>query len=100
MALQVDAAQPGDIAQFKGISQTAFTPESSRFVQTENSFTSESLNFGYIFDNAPWLKQAGLTNLNINLMTNDFFYISTVRRERGISYPFARTVAFSVKASF
>lgn len=92
--------KPGDVSQFKGISQTAFTPISSRFVQTENSFTSESLNFGYTFENAKWIKNVGLTNLNLNLMTNDFFYISTVRRERGTDYPFARTVAFSLKASF
>jgi len=91
---------PGDISQFKGISQTAVTQQSSRFVQTENSFSSESLNFGYMFDGAKWLKSAGLTNLSLNLLTNDLFYLSTVRRERGIDYPFARTLAFSLKASF
>ena len=91
---------PGDVAQFKGISQTATTQQSSRFVQTENSFTSESLNFGYMFDGAKWLKTAGLTNLSLNLQTNDLFYLSTVRRERGIDYPYARTLAFSLKASF
>lgn len=91
---------PGDIAQFKGISQTDVTPISSRFVQTEYSFTSETINFGYNFDNAAWLKSYGLTNLSFNLITNDLLYLSTVRRERGTDYPFARTIAFSLKASF
>lgn len=92
--------KPGDVAQFRGISQTEVTPISSRFVQTEYSFTSETLNFGYTFENAKWLKGYGLTNLNFNLITNDLFYLSTVRRERGTDYPFARTIAFSLKASF
>lgn len=91
---------PGDIAQFKGISQTETTPISSRFVQKENSFTTESVNFGYFLENAAWLKTLGLRNLSLNLYSNDLLYLSTVRRERGTDYPFTRTLAFSLKASF
>lgn len=91
---------PGDIAQFKGISQTSTTPISSRFVQSENSLTLESLNIGYMLDNSPWLKTLGMRSLQLNLLTNDFFTLTTVRRERGIQYPYAKTVAFSLKASF
>lgn len=91
---------PGDISQFKGISQTSTTPISSRFVQKSNTLSSETLNIGYLFDNAHWLKSVGLTSLSTNIMANDFMYFSTVRRERGIDYPYARTIAFSLKASF
>lgn len=90
----------GDVAQFKGISLTSTTPMSSRFVQNENSLSSESLNIGYVFENTPWVKSLGLKNLNLNIFGNDFLYASTIRRERGISYPYARTFAFSIKASF
>lgn len=92
--------QPGDISQFKGISQTSTTPISSRFVQSNNTLSSESLNIGFLFNNEPWLKSLGLESLSTNFMANDFLYFSTVRRERGIDYPYARTFAFSLKASF
>ncbi|WP_140936711.1 SusC/RagA family TonB-linked outer membrane protein [Sphingobacterium lumbrici] len=90
----------GDVAQFKGISLTSTTPKSSRFVQNENSLSSESLNIGYTFENTPWVKSLGLKNLNLNVFGNDFLYSSTIRRERGIQYPYARTFAFSIKATF
>lgn len=92
--------KPGDIAQFKGISQTSTTPASSRFVQRENMITGESLNIGYTFDRSLWLKKMGLQTVNLSALTNDIFRISTINRERGIDYPFAKTVSFSLRASF
>ncbi|SFG92021.1 SusC/RagA family TonB-linked outer membrane protein [Pedobacter insulae] len=91
---------PGDVSQFKGVSLTSTTPISSRFVQNENSMSSESLNIGYTLENSPWIKSLGLKTLGLNIFGNDFLYASTIRRERGISYPYARTFAFSLKASF
>ncbi|MFN0257788.1 SusC/RagA family TonB-linked outer membrane protein [Pedobacter ureilyticus] len=91
---------PGDISQFKGISQTETTPISSRFVQKENTLSSETLNIGYMFDKQPWIRKMGMQSLTLNLQANDFLYLSTIRRERGIDYPFARTIAFSLRASF
>ncbi len=92
--------QPGDIAQFKGISLTGSTSISSRFVQTERSLSGESINFGYNFHSNPWLRQLGLSSLRLNGYMNDIFRVSSVRRERGIEYPFARSVSFSLNASF
>ncbi|GGH27728.1 SusC/RagA family TonB-linked outer membrane protein [Sphingobacterium alkalisoli] len=91
---------PGDIAQFKGISQTSTTPISSRFVQKTHTLSSETLNLGYLFEKSPWLQSMRLQSLSINIMANDFLYFSTVRRERGIDYPYARTFACSLRASF
>jgi len=92
--------KPGDVAQFKAISQTSTTPISSRFVQKENTISGESINIGYTFDNKIWVRKLGLRSFNINALTNDIFTASTVRRERGINYPYAKTVAFSFRASF
>jgi TonB-linked SusC/RagA family outer membrane protein len=90
---------PGDIAEFKAISITNTTPISSRFVQTENTFTGESINLGYEFIEKKWLKWANLSNLRLSAYMNDIFYISTVRRERGIDYPFARSFSLSLNAT-
>ncbi|WP_185955213.1 SusC/RagA family TonB-linked outer membrane protein [Solitalea koreensis] len=92
--------KPGDIAQFKGISLTDETQMSSRFVQQEDVFSFESMSVGYNFENAKWIKSMGMNALSFSAYTNDILRISTVKRERGIGYPFARSVSFSLKASF
>ncbi|MCK7554830.1 hypothetical protein MKQ70_07360 [Chitinophaga sedimenti] len=92
--------KPGDVAKFKAISLTGTTPMSSRFVQEENVIIGESLNMGYEFNNRRWMKKAGLTSLRLNAYMNDIFYFSTITRERGIDYPFAKSASFSVRAGF
>lgn len=92
--------KPGDISQFKAISITSTTPISSRFVQKENTFSGESISLGYEFRDQRWLDGLKLSNLRINTFFNDIFYSSTVRRERGIDYPFTKNVSMSIYATF
>ncbi|QKJ32806.1 SusC/RagA family TonB-linked outer membrane protein [Mucilaginibacter mali] len=91
---------PGDVSQFKSIAVSATTPISSRFIQTENSFSGESINIGYEFRNRAWLSKCGLSALNLNAYSNDLFYASTIKRERGIDYPYTRSVSMSVRLTF
>lgn len=92
-------SSPGQEAQFKGISMLQKTERSSRFVMDENTFTGESFNIGYEFTQ-PFIKKAGLSSLTLQAIMNDVFRASTVKAERGIDYPFARTVSFSLSATF
>ncbi|UZD21141.1 SusC/RagA family TonB-linked outer membrane protein [Algoriphagus halophytocola] len=93
--------QPGDISQFKSISLTSTSPMSSRFVQEENSLSGESISLGYQWNaNSHFLKNMGLSRLRVNAIMNDIFRLSTVQVERGTSYPFARTVSFTINATF
>lgn len=75
------------------------TEKSSRFVMDENTFAGESFSVGYEFRQA-FLHKVGLSSLTLQANMNDIFRISTVKAERGIDYPFARTVSFSVSAIF
>ena len=86
-------------AQYKGISLTQTTDKSSRFVMDENTISGESFNIGYEFTQ-PFVKRMGLSVLNIQAIMNDLFRCSSVKSERGIDYPFARTVSFSLSATF
>src|SRR5690606_26950051 len=92
--------KPGDITQFRGITISESTPMSSRFVQEDNTFSGESINIGYDFSTSKWLDHLHLSSLRVNAYMNDIFRVSTIRRERGIDYPFANTVAFSINATF
>lgn len=90
--------KPGDKAKFKSISLTESTPMSSRFVMKENYLSIESVRLGYQFD-SKWLKKAlRISSLNINMYMNSIARFSTLEDERGLYYPFARSISFSLGA--
>ncbi|WEK33586.1 MAG: SusC/RagA family TonB-linked outer membrane protein [Candidatus Pseudobacter hemicellulosilyticus] len=91
---------PGDNAKFKSISQTATTPMSSRFVEDNNVLAGESFSVGYETTTAKWLKAIGAGSMNFRAYMNDIFRLATVKNERGLDYPFARSVSFSVGVRF
>ena len=91
--------KPGDVSKFKAISLTETTPMSSRFVADENTLSGESISLGYETQ-AKWLRYIGASSMTIRGYMNDIFRISTVKNERGLDYPFARTVAFSLGVRF
>ncbi len=90
----------GDVTGFKSITQFGSTPLSSRFIQKENIISGESINLGYEFKDQKWITGLGLSRLRLNAYMNDIFRISSIKEERGIDYPFARAVSFSLNANF
>ena len=86
-------------AYFKGISLVQRTEKSSRFVMDDNSFVGESFNIGYEFpDRVARRMRVGAMNLQMTM--TDVFRATSVRVERGIDYPFARTVTMSLGITF
>ena len=95
--------KPGDVAKYKKIDLNGSqTPASTRFIMDDNELKLASLNVGYRFnyENFKFMKRLNLQALNVNFTTNDLFRMSTVKMERGLSYPFARSFTFSVSAIF
>lgn len=86
-------------AYFKGISLVQRTEKSSRFVMDDNSFVGESFNIGYEFPDRI-CRRLGMGAMNLQLTMADMFRATSVRVERGIDYPFARTVTMSVGITF
>lgn len=91
--------QVGDVAQFKGISLTEYTPMSSRFVQENNYLSIESVRVGYEF-RTKWMNQLNISSIQANAYMNDIARISSIKVERGIDFPFARTVTFGLNVNF
>ena len=89
----------GDIVHFKDIASAETTPMSSRFVQEENVLTLESLYLGYEFYNG-WIEKLGLSSLKLQFSMRDVFRASTIRSERGIAYPFARSMEAGLSFNF
>ena len=58
-----------------------------------------SLTVGYNFDRR-LISRMKMSMLRLEAGVNDIFNVSSVKRERGLSYPFARSVNFSVQVGF
>ena len=91
--------QPGDIVDFS-YSPAKVTKPSSRFVQDLNELRFSTLNIGYDFRNTELLTRLKISQLKVSFYMNDIFRASTVKVERGLDYPFARTYSFSLQATF
>ena len=86
----------GDVAPLKAITdRTRVTRPTSRFVQNDNTFTFNSISISYTF-NHNLVKRWGLSNVRLQASTEDILYLSSIKRERGTSYPYARTFNFGV----
>ena len=90
---------PGDIAKFKKVSDVSETKSTSRFVEKENYIQLQSLSLGYDFSSDK-LRKMGIQRLKVSAIGNDIFKSSTVKMERGTSYPYARTFSLSAQITF
>jgi TonB-linked SusC/RagA family outer membrane protein len=91
--------QPGDHAMFKNIADQSITRPTSRFVQRENDLELRSVYLSYDAP-ASFYKRLSMQNLRIAVIMNDIFRASTIQQERGIDYPFARNITFSLSTRF
>ena len=89
----------GDVAKFKKVSDVSVTNPTSRFIEKENYIQLQSLSIGYDFS-CDKLREIGIQRLKLSAIGNDIFTLSTVKMERGTSYPFARTFSLSAQLTF
>lgn len=92
--------KPGDKTFFRGINDYSVVYPSSRFVQNESTLTCQNISLSYNVLNRAWLSAIGMQALTLTANTGELFYLSTVRQERGLDYPFTRQVSMSVFATF
>lgn len=86
---------PGDKARYKNIANRETTPPTDRFVATEYALEGSSLKLSYTLPDA-FCRRLHLRRVRISASTGDLFNISTIRRERGLDYPFARVFQASL----
>ena len=92
--------KPGDKAFFRGLNETLPVYASSRFVQDEATFWCQNINVAYEATGRAWLKHLGMQAFTVSANTGELFYLSTIRRERGLSFPFARQFSMSLAVTF
>ena len=91
--------QPGDVARYKAISDNSVTQSTSRFVQRERMLSLTSLRISYTLPQSI-LRERKLSMVKLSVTGNEIFYCSTIRQERGLTYPYARSINFSAYINF
>ena len=92
--------EQGDITRFKNVTDYSTTRATERFVDDQNELILSALSFSYDLNRALPVERIGLTRLRASLNLNDVARLSTIKLERGTSYPFARNFSFSLQAMF
>lgn len=98
-ALEGRWKKPGDVSFFKSITSTAVTRATSRFIQKDNEFGFSSVNLTYELPKTIANKVL-MENLRFGLNMGEIWRWSSVNIERGIDYPFSKSVTFSITAQF
>jgi hypothetical protein len=91
---------PGDETTMKDIRDRNITTGStSRFIQKDNTLQFSSVTLSYDFDPS-LLRRAHISMCKLSVSANDIFYLSSIRRERGLSYPYSRSLSFTLNLGF
>lgn len=90
---------PGVAAKYKRIDDLSKTKPTSRFVEKDNQLSANTISLAYTFDPNK-ISKLGAEHLRIILCANDFLYLSSIRREMGTSYPFAKHFSCSAQLTF
>lgn len=91
---------PDHYAKYKGLNEELTVGQSSRFVQDERTLKCGSVNMSYNWV-SKWVKTTlKMSSISFNINTTDLFQISTVKLERGTSYPFARRISTQISFNF
>lgn len=95
--------KPGDVVRYKANVTSRYvqyyTYASSRFVQDLNYLQFSALSLQYEMPKK-WISCMRMESLRWSFNMSDLFYLSSVKRERGTSYPFARSFTIGLRANF
>ncbi|HET9276870.1 MAG TPA: TonB-dependent receptor, partial [Flavitalea sp.] len=98
--------EPGDHASYKalvadGTNGLQTTYATSRFVQDDNYIEASSITVGYSFSpTLSWVRKLRLSAPRLYVTQNNLFRFATVKTERGINYPFARSFNLGLSTTF
>lgn len=91
--------ESGDKAKFKSIKDRSITNVTSRFVEKNNILRLETVSLSYIFDRE-LTEKWGIERLKLGFLMNEVLRASTVKQERGLEYPFARSFNINLQIQF
>ena len=91
--------KPGDVVHYTALTDTKTYVHTQRFIEKKNEVALSSLNISYEFKRE-WVKKIGLNKLRIGIGFSDVLRISTVKYERGTTYPYSKGYNFTISPTF
>lgn len=91
--------KPGDRTFFKGYSDND-TKATSRFVMDDNVFEIQSISLQYRLSTEAIRKTIGIQSILMGVNMSNLWRFSTIKYERGTSYPFARNIQGNITFLF
>lgn len=91
--------KPGDVAPFFDLKNKQKTQPTSRFVQDNNYLAFSGVSCGYDFSQE-LIRKFRLTSLGLRFNMNDICRWSSIKQERGTSYPYAKNYSFTLTLGF
>jgi hypothetical protein len=91
--------KPGDVALYKNIADLGTSYATSRFIEKENLIELQSIYLSYDLKKSI-ARKLGMQTLRASFTANDIFRASSIEVERGIDYPYARSLTCSLQATF
>lgn len=98
-ALEERWKEPGDDVFYRSIKQYTSPYQTTRFVFDDNLFSLETISLSYDLP-LKYAQKIRAERLKITASSTDVFRLSTIKQERGTSYPFARTFSIGLSATF
>lgn len=92
--------QPGDISFFKDIADESITRASTRFIEKNDLLSLAALDIRYDIDRLPYIRRWGFSRVRAGVNISELLLASSVRVERGTTYPFAHNLQFSLQFMF
>ncbi len=90
---------PGQVVPYKGYNASEATRLTTRFVQDRNELNISSISAYYEVPESIYRKLY-MKRLRATVYLNDVATFSSIKVERGTTYPFARTLSFSLTGTF
>jgi hypothetical protein len=91
--------KPGDLVRYLAINTKNEMVNSERFVERKNELYISNIQLTYEFQ-AKFLSRIGLKRLCVGIGMSDIGYISSVKYERGTSYPYCRSINLIFRPTF
>ena len=98
-ALEERWKQPGDDVYYTSVKLTTTPRQTTRFVFDDNLFSLQSVSASYDLPRK-FAEKIGAERIKFNVSTTDVFRLSTIKQERGTSYPFAWTFTAGLNVTF
>ena len=86
--------------QYVGVFEMEYQGVTFYFIDNEFYFSTVNLSYRLEGKKYNWMKRAGISSATLGLYMEDICRFSTVKMERGIDYPFSRSVSMSLNVIF